>query len=58
MSTKQIHPYVVDYEKSRKILIRSHKSGKPILHHTRKWWKAWHRTWWTEHKKQSNYFPK
>ena len=45
MGTNELHPMVRRAEQHRKKLLRRHKNNKKIPHHTRKWWKAWHKTW-------------
>lgn len=52
MGTNELHPKVRRAEQYRKKLLRSHKSNKKILHHTRKWWKAWHKTWLSDSSKR------
>lgn len=46
-----IHKYVRESEQDRKKLLRQ-SSGKRIPHHTRKWWKAWHKRWESEYLKE------
>lgn len=42
----RIHKCVRKSEQDRKILIRGwDRRGKPLPHHSRKWWKAWHKTY-------------
>ena len=48
-----IHKYVREAEQDRKKLLRQ-SSGKKIPHHTRKWWKAWHKRWKSEYLKGSD----
>lgn len=41
----RIHKCVRKSEQDRKTLIRGwDRRGKPLPHHSRKWWKAWHKT--------------
>lgn len=46
-----IHKHIRKSEQDIKKLLRK-SSGKKIPHHTRKWWKAWHRRWESEHLEQ------
>ena len=42
-----IHKHIRKSEQSRKKLLRQ-SGGKRIPHHTRKWWKAWNKTFIAE----------
>lgn len=54
MGTNEIHPKVRRVEQYRKKLLRSRKSNKKIPHHTRKWWKAWNKTWLFNYSKRQD----
>lgn len=41
----KIHIYVREYEQYRKLLIRRDRRGKPLPYRSRKWWKAWYKTY-------------
>lgn len=51
MGTNKFHPHIRKYQQFRKKVLRSY-GGKKMLHHTRKWWKAWNKTWEYEFKKR------
>lgn len=48
IKTNKIHPYARRVQQCRKKLMRSCGSRK-VPHHSRKWWKAWEKTWDATH---------